>query len=173
MIELITATDSDIGRLYEICSEAYTLNFADHWDDGGLSVYLQSQFNEARLRAEVSQTGTDYFFIKKYGEEVGFIKLKYEAQLDNVEAESICELEKIYVLPSYKAKGIGTVAMKKLMHLCKDLGNQCMYLCVLETNTSSIGFYKKLGFAFHSKTRLEEPLFKEELKGMDRMILML
>ncbi len=46
-----------------------------------------------------------------------------------------------------------------------------MYLCVIDTNRNAIAFYEKLGFVYHSKTRLEEPFFKEELKGMDRMVL--
>ena len=39
--------------------------------------------------------------------------------------------------------------------------------------TASIAFYKKLDFQFHSTTRLDAPSFREELRGMDRMFLIL
>ena len=46
-----------------------------------------------------------------------------------------------------------------------------MYLCVIDTNLPAMAFYQKLGFRYHSKTTLDASLFKEELKGMNRMYL--
>jgi ribosomal protein S18 acetylase RimI-like enzyme len=55
----------------------------------------------------------------------------------------------------------------------QTLGKQILFLCVIDTNLNAIAFYEKLGFKFHSKTRLEDSYFKEELKGMNRMYLKL
>tara|TARA_B100000809_G_C14980294_1_gene474259 strand:+ start:259 stop:417 length:159 start_codon:yes stop_codon:yes gene_type:complete len=44
------------------------------------------------------------------------------------------------------------------------------FLSVIDTNKTAIAFYEKLGFKFHSKTILDVPYFKKELKGMHRMI---
>lgn len=49
--------------------------------------------------------------------------------------------------------------------------NWAIFLCVIDTNTAAMAFYEKLGFQYHSKTRLETPSFKEQLRGMHRMIL--
>jgi len=39
----------------------------------------------------------------------------------------------------------------------------------LDTNFNSIKYYERMGFHYHSKTTLDVPLFKPELKGMHRM----
>jgi diamine N-acetyltransferase len=50
-------------------------------------------------------------------------------------------------------------------------GIKTLFLCVIDTNTNAIAFYKKLGFTRHGTTRLDLSYFKEELKGMYRMVL--
>jgi ribosomal protein S18 acetylase RimI-like enzyme len=51
------------------------------------------------------------------------------------------------------------------------LGTDLIWLAVMDTNTSAITFYENIGFTFFDKTRLELPYFKDELRGMWRMIL--
>ena len=69
--------------------------------------------------------------------------------------------------------GIGKMAMTEIINRVRNHGKKVFFLCVIDTNFSAIEFYKKLGFEFHSKTRLEVPHFREELRGMHRMILKL
>ena len=74
------------------------------------------------------------------------------------------------VHPKAQGKGIGKKALLEIMTIVKAMGKQTFFLCVIDTNLAAIAFYKKLGFQFHSQTRLEAPLFKEELKGMHRLV---
>ena len=80
------------------------------------------------------------------------------------------ELEKIYVLPECIGMGIGKMALTDIIQKTKNIGKESIILCVIDTNENTIAFYDKLGFKFHSKTILDIPYFKEELKGMIRMI---
>ena len=43
-----------------------------------------------------------------------------------------------------------------------------LFLDVLDTNESAVSFYEKLGFKFHSKTKVGDEHFKEELNGLNR-----
>ena len=83
------------------------------------------------------------------------------------------ELEKIYVFPKFKGLGIGKLAIKDLIKIAMQQGEKNLFLSVLDTNNNAIAFYEKLGFTFHSKTILDVPYFKAELKGMNRLILTL
>jgi ribosomal protein S18 acetylase RimI-like enzyme len=79
-------------------------------------------------------------------------------------------LEKIYLLPECKGLRIGKWALGTLIEKLEARGTKKLFLAVIDTNLSAIAFYEKLGFSYHSKTRLEIPYFKEELKGMHRMV---
>ena len=56
------------------------------------------------------------------------------------------EIERIYILPAHKRKGLG----KKLIHFAsqygKDSGVETIWLGVWEKNEPALHFYKNLGF---------------------------
>ena len=65
--------------------------------------------------------------------------------------------------------GIGKLTVDEILKKAKEFGKKILFLCVLDTNKDAITFYEKLGFKFHSKTILDIPYFKDELKDMNRM----
>ena len=158
----------DISELQKICKNSYSQIFADHWIENGLELYLEREFGTNRLNSELTDDNYEYYFIQKNDGNIGFLKVNYISSnelsiLDN------CELEKIYILPKYSRMGIGKTAMTEIINQIRQKGKKVFFLCVIDTNRSATAFYEKLGFEFHSKTRLEVPHFREELRGMNRM----
>ena len=168
-MELQKANITDITKLRKICIEAYSKSFYDHWNEGGLEWYLDKEFSIERLTSDLLDTKTAYYFITHELNHVGFIKIRNQEH-KILEIENAVELEKIYVLPEYKGMGIGKLALIEIIKITKAQDYKNMFLCVIDTNANAIAFYEKLGFNFHSKTILDVPYFKAELKGMHRMI---
>lgn len=158
-----------LRELQKISQIAYSTNFGHHWDGNGLEIYLEEQFNEIRLQGELENPDIGYYFVEDEKRVVGFAKMKWASTLPGHTNDSCCELEKIYMLPAEKGKGLGRFTVEKLIVEAQLKGKTIFFLCVIDTNTAAMAFYQKLGFEFHSRTRLEAPLFKEELKGMHRM----
>jgi len=104
------------------------------------------------------------------GKEVGFAKVNLLCN-SKTKNSRMAELEKIYMLPEFKGKGIGKFALNAIIALVKKLNKNRLLLNVIDQNKEAIIFYEKLGFKFHSRTKLELPYFREELKGMQRMVL--
>lgn len=171
-MELIKASIKDKSALQEICKQSYAEIFSNHWTGNGLALYLEEQFGDNRLNSELINEDYNYFFIQRNNENIGFLKVNYKTADELSELEN-CELEKIYMLPKYSGMGIGKLAMKEIIKTVKQKGKMLFFLCVIDTNENAIAFYEKLGFELHSKTRLEVPNFREELKGMYRMCLKL
>lgn len=165
-MELKQAQIKDIIDLKKICIDAYSKNFYNHWNDGGLEWYLEKEFSLERLNSDMANENITYYFILNELKPVGFIKIK-----DHISSSIVntVELEKIYILPKYKGMGIGKLALKDIMKKTQERGIKELFLYVIDTNTKAISFYEKLGFKFHSKTTLDLPYFKEELKGMHKM----
>ncbi len=168
-MKLEKATISTITSLQEICLSAYTQNFTHHWEENGLDLYLENQFSIKRLTMDLANPNLLYYFIKEVDKPIGFAKVDLAANLDKHIADTVAELEKIYVLPEMKGQGIGKKVLLSIIEEITWIGKKVFFLCVIDTNIAAIKFYEKLGFQFHSKTRLEAPFFKEELKGMHKM----
>ena len=168
-MKLKKATPKDIIDLKKICIEAYSLNFYDHWNTGGFEWYLDKEFSTEKLLLDLTDIITDYYFIQHKSQTVGFIKIRNKSYSD-LQIENTIELQKIYVLPEYKGFGIGKLALKEIIQIAQEQGKKHIVLDVIDTNKNAIAFYEKLGFYFHSKTTLDIPYFKEELKGMNVMV---
>jgi len=169
-MELKKAMINDLLDLQEICKSAYSQHFADHWTDNGLALHLEYQYGKKRLIADLGNLDIDYYFIQVNDENIGFLKVKYQSAEEFSSIDN-CELEKIYILPKYSGQGIGKKALSIIIQQVREKGKKLLFLCVIDTNESAIAFYEKLGFDFHSTTRIDAPFFREELRGMNRMVL--
>ncbi|MDY8136005.1 GNAT family N-acetyltransferase [Aquimarina sp. 2201CG5-10] len=169
-MKLLNATLEDFKNLQELSRESYLQNFGSHWEKNGLDLYLENEFGDKRLESDLRDPTIGYYFIVFKNQNVGFLKMNFRTSLRLSDLDN-CELEKIYILPKYKGLGLGKLAIKAIVCEIVSRNKKSLFLSVIDTNTSAIAFYKKLGFIFHSKTRLEVPYFKEELRGMHRMVL--
>ncbi len=165
---LTKPTLDDISELSHICRKTYSIYFRDYWNEKGLDWYLDKEFGEAQLKSDLSDEHVDYFFIKSNEITAGFMKLTHNP-LPDMHIDECVELEKMYVLPSYKDKGIGSRALREIIKISQNKGIKTLFLCVLDSNEKAISFYKKIGFKHHSKFRLDLPYFKDELRGIFRM----
>lgn len=102
-------------------------------------------------------------------EPVAFMKLNLFSNLPEHDIEKGLELDKIYILPRFKGMKIGKRLLDLAFDIAKRNKKEIFWLSVIDTNVEAISFYEKIGFQFHSKTQLDYPKFKEELKGMWRM----
>ncbi|MDB4292814.1 GNAT family N-acetyltransferase [Maribacter sp.] len=159
----------DLIDLRNICIAAYSKNFYNHWEEGGLEWYVDKEFSTKKLTSDLNDHHTEYYFIEHEQKAVGFIKIRNNS-VANSSIENAVELEKIYVLPECKGMGIGKSALKDIIKRITAAGAKNIFLGVIDTNINAIAFYEKIGFEMHSKTSLDIPYFKVELKGMYRMV---
>ncbi len=163
------ASVHEFAILQKMCNDTYITYFEDHWEAEGLTLYLEEQFGTERLTADLESDFVDYYFICFQENPVGYLKINYDTKLKGFENKTVCELEKMYLLPEFKRKGIGQLALQTIKERLRQKGFGIFFLCVLDTNDHSILFYEKIGFSFHSKIRLKYIHFKEALKGLNRM----
>lgn len=78
-------------------------------------------------------------------------------------------MDKIYFRLAFKGRGIGKQLIAVALQEAKRMDKEIIWLVIIDTNVNAIEFYKKIGFEIHSRTILDIPYFKEELKGMWRM----
>lgn len=170
MIAIKRATVDDLSYLQHHCIESYSQNFAGHWEEDGLRLYLDACFAEDQLKKDLLNPDIHYFLAEAENGVAGFMKIIENSLLPGTPYTKAVELEKIYIYPAFKGAGIGPQLMNRLFETPRQAGAEIIWLKVIEQNTAAQQFYCKLGFEYYKKTRLDAPKFKEELRDMWVMI---
>jgi len=84
----------------------------------------------------------EYFVAEWNGKVVGGAGIK---QLDGTD-ESICELQRMFLKPETRGKGIGKALMEKCLAFAKAANYTACYLETLPKMNSAVGMYRKFGF---------------------------
>ena len=105
-----------------------------------------------------SGQGQDYFVIVVDGEVVGGGGFSsFSCSLN-----SCCELQKMYMLPSYRGFGLGEQLIKQAIRFASDHYHWC-YLETLHTMHLAEKLYRQIGFV-----RIPAPIIQTEHNGCDR-----
>lgn len=56
------------------------------------------------------------------------------------------EVERIYIRPAFKRRGLGKYLIDKAIEIARAQGKQLIWLGVWEHNVNAIAFYEKMGF---------------------------
>jgi putative acetyltransferase len=91
-----------------------------------------------------NKTKSAYFVVENNGNVIGGAGI---AALEN-EAETICELQKMYFLPEARGLGIGSQMMYNCLQTAKDFGFEKCYLETMPFMNDAQKLYKKVGFEF-------------------------
>ena len=100
--------------------------------------YLDLMFEEYNKPKSV------YYVVEKNGRIIGAAGI---APLEN-EAETICELQKMYFLPETRGLGIGSEMMAMCLQSAKDFGFEKCYLETMPFMDAAQKLYKKSGFEY-------------------------
>jgi putative acetyltransferase len=85
-----------------------------------------------------------YFVVEKDGQIIGGAGI---SQLQN-EAESVCELQKMYFLNEVRGMGLGSVMMEKCLAAATAFGYEQCYLETMPYMEAAQKLYKKTGFDY-------------------------
>jgi ribosomal protein S18 acetylase RimI-like enzyme len=147
-MELITkqCTSDDLHLLREFSYRTFDETFKHLNTPETMEAYLEKAFNNDKMRDELTNRNSSFYFLFADKELAGYLKLnECEAQTDINDPQSI-EIERIYVAKEYQGKGLGNILMTKALSIANDRGKLYVWLGVWEKNENGIRFYKKHGF---------------------------
>jgi GNAT superfamily N-acetyltransferase len=84
------------------------------------------------------------WLMKSHKTPVGYAVLTYNFDLEYGGVEGM--LTDLYVLPRFRMKGIGSLALYEIEDYCRERGIRTIELQILNHNKSAETFYKKAGF---------------------------
>lgn len=162
--EIIKATAKDFKILSDLCYEIYPQTYSNWWHDEG-SWYMETMYNPNKMLSELEDESTDFYFLTINGKPHGYLKIN---NFFKNEPNSF-EIERIYLDQVFAGQGFGSLLLNFGNDIARSLGRKTVYLKVMASRTSLIGFYKKHGFETIGCETLPFELLKSDLRTINTM----
>ena len=147
-MEIVKIGVESVQALREISCETYYDTFKESIvNPQDMEDFLRDAYSIETLSQELENPESDFFFLYQEDRLVGYLKLNVgAAQTEQGVADNTLEIQRIYVRPSEKRQGFGTVLMDFAMQHAKEAGYDSVWLGVWEHNDAAQAFYKEHGF---------------------------
>ncbi len=145
-MQIIEATPSDAVKIALLGRFTFTETFGHYFSDKtDLENYLEQTFNVPKLRNSLVKPNNVYWLAYSNELPVGYAKLKLNSPSQFIDAENVCQLQKIYVLKDFLSQKVGLGLQNELLKRAAKEADK-IWLSVLKENERAIRFYLKNGF---------------------------
>lgn len=136
----------DLQALQRISQETFKDTFAAENDPADLQEYLDEAYGLEKLKKELLDPNSRFFFIYLAEALAGYLKLNTgKAQTEMAEKDGL-EIERIYIRKEYKRHGLGRQLLDYAYDLATKEKRECIWLGVWEENKNALRFYDAFGF---------------------------
>lgn len=139
-------TMDDFEVLREISIRTYYETFAHLSTPKDMQAYLDETFEINKLRGELNNLNSDFFFLYFNDILAGYLKLNEVPSQTDISDSSALEIERIYVVSEFQGEGFGRYLMEQAIAIATERKKKYVWLGVWEKNEKAIHFYKKNGF---------------------------
>ena len=142
---------TDLENLQKISITTFRETFEEVNSEKDMQKYLDENLNLERLKSELENPDSEFYFIENKNKNLGYLKLNFgNAQTEKVE-ENYFEIERIYVLKAFLGQKIGQILFDKAIEIGREKNLEYVWLGVWEENHRAIRFYEKNGFEIFGK----------------------
>lgn len=145
-IEVRKAGPEDLEQLQAIARETFFETYSAHNTEENMQKYLEDDFGTSRLKAELQNPDSQFYFASLNGKIIGYLKLNSGNAQTELKDSNAMEIERIYVSKDFHGKKVGQVLYEKAFEAAKDSKASYLWLGVWEENPKAIRFYQKNGF---------------------------
>ncbi|MEN5053917.1 GNAT family N-acetyltransferase [Sphingobacterium kitahiroshimense] len=145
-IAIKRVTLDDITVLQKIGRETFFETFSNSNSEENMQQYLEDGFSVKKLREELGNRDSEFYFAVHDEYVIGYLKLNYGRSQTELKNEASLEIERIYVLQKYQGKKKSQILYEKAIQIAHDKQVKYVWLGVWEQNLRAINFYKKNDF---------------------------
>jgi ribosomal protein S18 acetylase RimI-like enzyme len=150
-ININKVSPGDIGPLQKIGRQTFSETFSAVNTEENMNKYLDEGFSLEKLRAELSNPGSEFYFAELEGGIIGYLKLNFGQSQTEIRDDKAVEIERIYVLGEYHGRKVGQLLYGKAIEIAGEKNANYVWLGVWDQNSRAIAFYRKNGFVEFDK----------------------
>ena len=106
-------TIEDLAELRALSSRTFFETFAAQNKPEDMEAYLKDAFSEEKMRAELLESGSTFYFLLVDSELAGYLKLNECGAQTDIHSPDSLEIERIYLDKHFQGKGLGNCLMDK------------------------------------------------------------
>tara|TARA_R110000868_G_scaffold376115_1_gene640886 strand:+ start:104 stop:688 length:585 start_codon:yes stop_codon:yes gene_type:complete len=137
---------TDLQQLRQISEQTFVTAFEKDNDPNDFKNYIENAFALERIKEELLNPDSDFFFVYSNNEILGYFKLNVGVAQSDIKQDDSIELERIYVLVEHQGLGLGEVFLNHIKNVALKRKKKMLWLGVWEQNIRAIKFYERQGF---------------------------
>jgi diamine N-acetyltransferase len=111
-----------------------------------IQAYLEEAFTPEVIRTELQDPDSQYFIAQNQIKAIGYAKLRYRPEAEELPNPEAIELQRIYVDANYQKLKVGSLLLNHCLQTAQRQGFKLLWLGVWEHNAKALAFYQKNGF---------------------------
>lgn len=139
-------TQADLFDLRALSRRTFRETFAADNTPAALQAHLDRAYALEKLRAELSNPYSQFWFLYEKGSLAGYLKLNEAPAQTELHDPVSLEIERIYVVRAFQGHGLGGMLMARAIETAQARGKRYIWLGVWEKNKKARSFYQKHGF---------------------------
>ncbi|WP_299254306.1 GNAT family N-acetyltransferase [uncultured Lacinutrix sp.] len=163
-IQLETVTISSHLNLVELVQRIYPPAYKHLWKNEDCSFYVDTFYNIANLKLELSNKNAEYYFIIYKNKPVGICRIQFNEPLNNLKNGTY--IHRMYLGVEAQGKGVAKTIFNWIETRAKEKNSTFLWLKAMDTQEQAIKFYTKNHFKITGKTSLDFDLLHKPLRGM-------
>ncbi len=165
-LQLIKVKDHQV--LFNLMADIYLPAYKHYWNDGG-NWYLNFLYNQQKIKAELSEPNSIYFFVLVEGEKIGILKIQHHKVCPDFPDKKASKLHRIYLHPKFHGTGIASTLLDWTVAEAQKVGSEILWLDAMEAQEQALRFYQKKGFIIGTLVSFDFERLFPELRGMYQM----
>lgn len=145
-LELKRITEEEVALLRVISFYTFIDTFGSDTPASDLDSYMTQAYEYEQLNSELSNPESQFYFLYSDKQLAGYLKLNQGAAQSEPMPNNYFEIERIYILPPFKRKGLGSYLLSFAEKQAQEAGKNFIWLGVWEFNDQAQAFYKARGF---------------------------
>ncbi|MBC8754434.1 GNAT family N-acetyltransferase [Kordia sp. YSTF-M3] len=150
-ISINKITSNAIDQLQKIGKQTFSETYAEKNSEENMHEYLKNNFSTERLKAELADKNSDFYFAEFEDKVIGYLKVNFKKSLTEIKNVKTLEIQRIYVLNEFQGNKVGQILCEKVIEISKHKKVDYVWLGVWEENPRAIRFYEKNGFIAFDK----------------------
>ncbi|WP_190810493.1 GNAT family N-acetyltransferase [Flagellimonas sp. S3867] len=136
----------DLEKLVTISKATFIDAFEKDNNPADFESYINEAFSSERLRSELENKNTRFYFVFSGHELIGYLKLNKGPAQSDIKDDQSLELERIYVIQQFQGKGIGNWLLQQVIQIARNEASNYVWLGVWQKNQAAVRFYLRHGF---------------------------
>ena len=146
-MKIVKCTENQLDELILVAKQSFIEAFEKTSDPDNFKVYVSKAFTNEAVLEELRNTESIFYFLQTAeGENIGYVKLRWDRSDEFFKTERALELQRIYLLEKHWNKGYGATLLEFAEGFGRDKGFAWIWLVVWFENQGAIRFYERNGF---------------------------